>query len=88
MIRDFFAAWEWNVLNGRSRMIWKLFPYDVMWNVWKARTDRVFGERAKSLYEIIVRIKQTFVLWSCDVDTFKSVDSSQIIHNWETILHM
>lgn len=47
----------------------------------------VFGGRPKDVEEVIVLVRKSLVLWSYDTDTFKGVDSSQVIHNWETVLH-
>ncbi|XP_026410535.1 uncharacterized protein LOC113305744 [Papaver somniferum] len=83
-----FQAWDNNILSGRCKEIWNIFHYALFWIIWEERNIRAFWGRNKSVYELIMHIKQTLVLWSCDKDTFKFIDSVQILHNWEAIIHM
>lgn len=87
-ILQLFEAWTWNVLSGRCKKIWSILHYAIVWNIWKEMNNRVFGGRHKSEFELLIYIKQTFVLWSCELDTFRFIDTSQILQNWECVMHM
>ncbi|XP_026459996.1 uncharacterized protein LOC113360742 [Papaver somniferum] len=86
-VLQLLAAWDNNVLTGKCKEIWKMLHFAIVWNVWNERNLRVFGGRPKDVEEVIDLVKQSLILWSCDSNTFQGVDSSQVIHNWEAVIH-
>ncbi|KAI3923674.1 hypothetical protein MKW98_011304 [Papaver atlanticum] len=67
--------WDWNGLTGKCKNVWSLLHYAIIWNVWNERNHRVFGGRPKDVEEVIVLIKQSLVLWSCDSNTFSDLET-------------
>lgn len=88
-VLQLFNAWDTNVLAGRCKRVWDIMHYAIIWNLWRERNHRVFGSSGpKGVAELKFLIKQSVVLWSCDLDTFKFITTDQILHHWEMIIHV
>lgn len=76
-----FNAWDWNVLTGKCKELWNLLHYALIWVVWDERNNRVFGGRHKFVYDIILHVMQTLILWCCEQATFSSINNTQVLQN-------
>ncbi|XP_026459054.1 uncharacterized protein LOC113359676 [Papaver somniferum] len=84
---SFFESWKFNALSGRNKKIWWKIIYVVPWHIWLERNSRTFAGRPKEEEELLMLIKQSIVLWFCDTNVFHGISISQILFQWDSIVH-
>ncbi|KAF6165461.1 hypothetical protein GIB67_028020 [Kingdonia uniflora] len=63
-VKELFTNWNTSNLVGLGRMLWRFFPFFVMWSIWLECNLRKFEAKEKSRASVMASIKALIFWWS------------------------
>ncbi|KAL7254616.1 hypothetical protein ACSBR1_008885 [Camellia fascicularis] len=55
--------WDYDQLNRKEKLIWKVIPLAVLWSLWKLRNEFIFESATPKLEEVCDLIKIRVAMW-------------------------
>ncbi|OVA01501.1 hypothetical protein BVC80_1513g8 [Macleaya cordata] len=81
---DVIDSWEVKSnLSKKGKILFKLFPTAIFWNVWTERNERIFEEKACSWIQVMEKIKLMAATWVEGKEEFRGISVEQIVVNWK-----
>ena len=70
----------------RTKLLWPLVIYAVLWSLWSERNQRIFKDREESLGNILDSIYYWVALWASLNDCLNQIPFSDWLRGWDLVL--